>query len=423
MFKFLHAADLHLDSKLLGLDRYEGAPVAECRGATRRALENLVELAVKERVAFVLIAGDLYDGDWRDFNTGLFFGKQMDRLHDEQIPVIMIRGNHDAANAMTKSLPKKQNVTVLSSEQAQMHPLDDIGVALHGQSFATKAVTENLVLGYPRAEQGLFNIGLLHTGVEGRDGHERYAPCTLDDMRRMEYDYWALGHIHKRETLYRADTVIAFPGNVQGRSVRETGPKGCLLVTVDDAHKVTEEFRSLDVLRWGICHVDAAGASDLDELLHRFSEQITTSYFERDDRLLALRVEVKGACRAHADVASNPERFIAAIRHAATDTAAGQVWVEKIMDKTSPLVGPRSGQADGPLAELADLLKELSQDDTLLGKLGASELGGIKTKLDTTLFDDLDKPNRLRELLGQVGPMLMAELNGRTNAGGDPRNS
>ena len=140
MFRFLHAADIHLDSPQRGLDRYEGAPVVECRGATRRALENLVDLALAERVAFTVIVGDLYDGDWPDYNTGLFFGKQMVRLRDGGIPVFMIRGNHDAANKMTKDLKLVDNVHVLSSQQAETLVLEDLGVAIHGQSFPTQAV-------------------------------------------------------------------------------------------------------------------------------------------------------------------------------------------------------------------------------------------------------------------------------------------
>jgi DNA repair exonuclease SbcCD nuclease subunit len=412
MFKFLHAADIHLDSKLLGLDRYDGAPVTECRGATRRALENLVDLAVEERVDFVLIVGDVYDGEWRDFNTGLFFARQMDRLRDERIPVVMIRGNHDAAsNAITKSLPAKQNVTVLPHEKAQTFTLENVGVALHGQSFATPAVTQNLALEYPSQVFGLFNIGLLHTGVEGREGHARYAPCDLDDMRRLQYGYWALGHIHKRETLHRADTFIAFPGNIQGRSVRETGTKGCLLITVDDAHNVEEEFRPLDVLRWEICRVDAAGASDGDDILHRFRERLAAHSLESDDRLLALRVEITGACRAHAEVAAKWRDWSNGVRQIATETNGGRVWVEKIVAKTSPPGVRRDGQADGPLAELVDYLEELSQNDALLADLGGRELAGIKKKLEPTLFENLDTPDRLRGLLDQIGPMIMSNLN------------
>ena len=177
MFTFLHAADIHLDSPQRGLERYEGAPVAECRGATRRALENLVDLAIAHKVAFVMIVGDLYDGDWPDYNTGLFFGKQMARLRDGGIRVFMIRGNHDAANKMTKDLRLVDNVRVLSTDEAETVLLDDIGVAIHGQSFATRAVTENLAKSYPPRRGGYFNIGLLHTCVDGREGHDPYAPC------------------------------------------------------------------------------------------------------------------------------------------------------------------------------------------------------------------------------------------------------
>jgi DNA repair exonuclease SbcCD nuclease subunit len=96
--KFIHAADIHLDSPLVGLRFYEGAPVDEIRGATRRAFQNLIELAITEKVDFILIAGDLYDGDWKDYNTGLFFLKEMAKLRDHGIRVFMISGNHDATS-------------------------------------------------------------------------------------------------------------------------------------------------------------------------------------------------------------------------------------------------------------------------------------------------------------------------------------
>src|SRR5690349_16787907 len=102
MFKFLHAADVHLDSPLKGLARYEGAPADEIRGATRRAFDNLVELAIQEEAAFLLLAGDLYDGDWKDYNTGLFFVSRMRRLEEAGIPVFLISGNHDAASQITR---------------------------------------------------------------------------------------------------------------------------------------------------------------------------------------------------------------------------------------------------------------------------------------------------------------------------------
>jgi len=410
MIKFLHAADIHLDSPLKGLVQYEGAPVDECRGATRRALENLVALAMAEKVAFVLIVGDLYDGDWPDYNTGLFFGRQMARLRDSKIQVIMVRGNHDAASTMTKDLRLPDNVRVLDTTKPQTLKLDEFGVAIHGQSFPTRAVKENLAVTYPEHTPGLFNIGLLHTSVTGHEGHDDYAPCTLDHMRSREYAYWALGHIHEHGILRKLDPLIAFPGNIQGRSVRELGPKGCLLVTVDDAGNVTTETRWLDVMRWQTCRVDATGARDVDELLQRFRDRLPEEFDNADDRLLALRVEFQGRCRAHAPASADWTRFSNDVRQIATETAGGRAWVEKVVAKTRPPAENLNGAGEGPRAELAALLEELRSDENRLKDLGDKSLDDLKAKVSGDLRDDLDKPERLRELLDQVGEMLLDRL-------------
>lgn len=411
MFKFIHAADIHLDSPLKGLERYDGAPAEECRGATRRALENLVELAVEERVAFVLIVGDLYDGDWPDYNTGLYFGTQVARLRDAHIPVYLIRGNHDAQNKMTKDLRKLDNLEIFSTDRAQTMHLDECGVAIHGRSYPRRDVTENLAKGYPDGVRGCFNLGLLHTCATGREGHESYAPCTIDDLRFREYGYWALGHIHAREIL-NGDPPVIFPGNVQGRHIREHGAKGCMLVTVDDANEVTSiEHRRLDVVRWEWCRVDASGAVDDEEILGRFADRLAELLTDSDDRLLAIRVEILGACPAHDRLAADWLHWTNEVRLRAIEIGGGQAWVEKVRGRTSP---PRSLEddafSDGPLAELGGLLEELRLDETRLVALGGKELIDLKKKLPGELREGLDHPARLRELLDQIGPMLMGRL-------------
>jgi exonuclease SbcD len=169
MLKFIHAADIHLDSPLKGLEDYEGAPVEEIRAATRRALENLVKLAIEEQVDFVLIAGDVYDGDCTDYNTGLFFTGQLVQLREAGIPVYLIAGNHDAANKMSRSLKLPDNTRMLSHEEPETVLLEELRVAIHGQSFASQAVTDDLSQGYPEARKGMFNIGMLHTSATGRE--------------------------------------------------------------------------------------------------------------------------------------------------------------------------------------------------------------------------------------------------------------
>ncbi len=189
MFKFIHAADIHLDSPLRGLKQYIGAPVEQIRLAARKAFENLVTTAIAEEVDFVLIAGDVYDGDWKDFQTGLFFVQQATRLHNASIPIYLIRGNHDAGNKMTKSLRMPPNVHIFSEASPETMYVDEIGVAIHGQSYPTVSVTRDLSYKYPTAIAGRYNIGLLHTSLTGREGHENYAPCSVEALVLKGYDY------------------------------------------------------------------------------------------------------------------------------------------------------------------------------------------------------------------------------------------
>jgi DNA repair protein SbcD/Mre11 len=197
MFRFVHTADLHLDSPLRGLSSRQGTPVEELRGASRKALDRLIDLAISERVDFVVIAGDIYDQDWKDYNTGLFFRSRMAKLQAAGIPVYMISGNHDAASIISRKLTLPCNVQSFSSRSAETFVLDSLPVAIHGMSFPNRAVEENLIPRYPAPVAGKFNIGLLHTSLAGAPGHDTYAPCSVEDLVAKGYDYWALGHVHQ----------------------------------------------------------------------------------------------------------------------------------------------------------------------------------------------------------------------------------
>ena len=417
MFKFIHAADIHLDSPLKGLEQYEGAPVDEIRGATRRAFENLVDLAIREEVQFLLLAGDLYDGDWKDHNTGLYFVRQMFRLRDAGIPVVAISGNHDAANKMTKSLPLPDNVEMLSHNQVQTASLPKLaacGAAVHGRSFAKQAEFENLALEYPTKLPGMFNIGLLHTSLAGAEGHEPYAPCSLADLRSKGYDYSALGHVHERK-LMANDPPVVFPGNIQGRHIREPGAKGCYLVAVDDRGHANLEFRSVDVLRWETCRVPAAGAERADDVLDMFAGQLEGLMQRHEQMPLAVRVVLSGRCHAHEQLVADPIHWINRVRLTALEVGRGNVWIEKVKFRTSPKRVPdETDLRDGPLGTLFQYFRELQHDDEEL-RLLAGELGELKKKLPDDLLrgDDgllLENSQWLREVLGEVEPLLAGRL-------------
>ncbi len=366
--RFIHAADIHLDSPLRGLERYEDAPAGEIREAPRLALKNLVRFAVEQRVAFVVIAGDVYDGDWPDYNTGVFFAAQMSRLREAGIRVALIRGNHDAASQISKELKLPGNVHVFPSQQPETLVLEEFGVAIHGQSFATQSVTADLSVNYPAARRGLFNIGMLHTSAGGREGHENYAPCTVAGLVAKGYDYWALGHVHQREELLR-DPWIVFPGNLQGRHARETGPKGCSVVTVDDGHVTGVEHETLDVVRWCECEVRADGAKDRDELRSRVQSALRVAADAADGRLLAARVIVRGICPAHRDVIQHIEQFIAECRVAANDIGSGRVWVEKVQLATHAAFDMDDLAAGtDPLAQLLQFCRRLPDNPAALSE-------------------------------------------------------
>lgn len=257
-FRFLHAADIHLDSPLHGLSRYDGLPVEDIRSATRAAFDNLVQYAIDAAVDFVIIAGDLFDGEWRDMGAGLYFARAMGRLDQAGIPAFILSGNHDAASTISRTVPWPPNVRLFGSRKSQTHHLPELSVAVHGQSFATPAITDNLVLAYPPVKAGAFNIGVLHTALTGRVGHASYAPCSEEDLRSKGYCYWALGHVHEFE-IVNEEPYMVFPGNLQGRNIRETGPKGAVLVTVVDGEVSAVERVELDVIRWIRLDVDCGG--------------------------------------------------------------------------------------------------------------------------------------------------------------------
>ena len=417
MFEFIHAADIHLDSPLRGLERYEGAPVEEIRLATRRALENLVSLALERQVAFVLIAGDLFDGDWKDYNTGLFFARQMARLREALIPVYIVKGNHDAANKITRSLKMPDNVHVFAHSRPETFLIDETGesgVAIHGQSFSTAATLKNLAQDYPPSVAGRFNIGVLHTCATGREGHETYAPCTVADLKARGYDYWALGHVHKREVLAE-EPLVVFPGNIQGRHIRETGPKGCTIVSVDDRGKPTAFFEELDVLRWEHSRVDVSETRTAEEVLERVEQALSELADESGSTPMAVRVELTGSCQADAVLRSSIEHWTNQVRAVAADCGRDRLWVEKVKIRTTPERETTDGALnDGPVAEFFKVVEEMQKDEDERQAL-KEELLDLEKKLTLEVKELMgwNSEEFLPEMLTDVKDILMDRLSRR----------
>lgn len=388
-----------------GLERYDGAPLEKMRAATRGALEALVELCLGEGADLLLLAGDVFDGDWKDYATGLFFARQMSRLRQGGVRVVSIRGNHDAASQIQKHLVLPENVRELLTRRPETVLFEDLGVAVHGQGFAKRAVTDDLAAGYPERVEGMFNVGLLHTCLTGREGHERYAPTRLETLVDRGYDYWALGHVHHREVLHEHPWV-AFSGNLQGRHARETGPKGALLVDVVDGRVAKVEPRVLDVVRWCALEIDVSDAAGGYDAIDRVRSALEDAVLGAEERPVAARVTLVGSAPAHDALIGDPERWIAAVRASAADV--GELWVEKVLLRTTRSVAlSELAGGDDAFGQVARRLSSLRADPAAREEL-LVELDELLRKLPSEVRSLLALEDA--ELIEDVAGLLMARL-------------
>lgn len=413
--KFIHAADIHLDSPLAGLAAYKDAPADLLRTVTRDAFTKLVDEAIDEVVDFMVIAGDLYDGSWKDYNTGHFFCREMGRLNKADIPVYLLFGNHDADSEMTKKLALPPNVHQFESRKANTFRIEKLKVALHGRSYKEAATVENLAASYPAPVAGWINIGVLHTALEGYAAHANYAPCSLAELSAKGYDYWALGHVHEHAILQREPWVI-FPGNLQGRHIRETGERGAMLVTADESGIHSVERLLVDVLRWHVVDVDASEASSLQEvarLAGRAFEQLIAATL--DKIYLSVRVCIKGKTAAHGELFGLESQLREEILGQAASLGLDRLWVEKVRIETEPITDTAHIVArSDAIADLQRFLDAAPEDAALLESL----LEDLRPLVDKAPFEliqsvpelDAIRSGNLTGIVKSVTPGLLAYL-------------
>ncbi len=408
--KFIHTADIHLDSPLVGLAAYPNAPVAALRTATRDAFRALVDLAIDEAVDFMVIAGDLYDGAWKDYNTGHFFGREMGRLQQAGVPVYLLHGNHDADNEMTKRLTLPANVHLFDSKKPSSHRIEHLRVALHGRSFREAATVENLAIGYPDALPGWLNIGVLHTALEGDAEHARYAPCSLAELCAKGYDYWALGHVHAHAVLQQNPWVV-FPGNLQGRHIRETGPRGAVLVTADETGILSVERCIVDVMRWQHLHVDAGRATDLPGVLALGSSALSALLDGAGHSLpIALRITLTGCSAAHGALFGSEPQLREELLALAATLGGERLWIERVRVRTTPLLDATLlHERAGALADLQTLLARVADDADFIQSL-TDDLRGLAGKAPAELTDAVPGFKAIRA--GEIGPLIDAVVPG-----------
>ena len=412
-FRFIHTGDIHLDSPLKGLAGQQGAAAERIRTATRTAFENLISHAIEDAVDFVVIAGDLYDGDWRDYQTGLFFVQQMGRLSQAKIPLYLLYGNHDAENLITRKLTLPSNVSVFSARKAETFRLKHLDVALHGQSFRQRDITDNLVPAYPPPVAGCFNIGVLHTALGGMPGHANYAPCAIEDLVNKGYGYWALAHVHQAAVLHERPHVV-FCGNLQGRHIRETGAKGASLVTVEDGQVTEIAPLHVDCVRWIHLPVVVEQCRAVVDVVDRIRQAIEEA-LERDaqGRLLACRIELTGRTGLHAELLASADHLLAEAKAAALGLGEEVAWIERLAVATA---SDTAGSRKDALGDLERIIKSAGSDAELQARL-AADLGDLVRKLPHDIRTDADDAalkaaidGNITNLIAHGGAYLSARL-------------
>jgi DNA repair exonuclease SbcCD nuclease subunit len=407
-FSFVHAADLHLDTPFKGIGSTAPRVAEQLREASLAAFDSLVELCIERRAAFLLVAGDIYDGAERGLRAQLRFREGLARLSASGIASFVVHGNHDPVETGWSALsgPWPERVTVFASRTVQAVPLEIDGTTVatvQGISFAQSSERENLALKFAHKAGPGVQIGLLHCNVQGAaSGYDNYSPCTLDDLQNIGLDYWALGHIHTRMTLSgRNDSDepwVVYPGNLQARSPKpsERGMKGAVVVRVTNGRVVGVEPLGCDLVRFDLVELDIAEIADLGDLHDRLVGASRDKLASVDGRSLVLRARLVGQGDLHFDLRHPAalEDLLIALRE---DFATGHpfCWWDSIDNRSRPAVDLAAMRAGSDFA--ADLIAIADE----IGLSLATEDGTVDD-LAAELSEGLPGPLRTRRALERL---------------------
>jgi DNA repair protein SbcD/Mre11 len=385
--RFVHAADLHLDSPFHGLRSVNPDIGQILQQATFQAYTNIIELCMDEQVDALLVAGDIYDGADRSLQAQLRFYQGLGKLNDAGIASFICHGNHDPLNSWLAQL-KRPPLSRQFRETVEAVPLDPGAperAIIYGFSYPRRDVTSNIAKTFRHDRERGFAIGLLHANVGGDTDHANYAPCTLEDLAATDIDYWALGHIHKHRVLQHQEPIVVYPGNPQGRHPNETGERGVYFVEVDDNGHVTLQFRSVDVVRWEAVTMDISDMDNDQDLVDLLPQRLEDAVAAAE-RSVICRVRLVGRGPLHRTL--QRDGYLESLRIALNGTGEQRLpffWCERVVDATmAPLDREARRQAGDFLGTVLRSIDSLRDDP--------NELTDIRKTID-----DLFKSTRFRK--------------------------
>ena len=376
--RFVHAADLHLDSPFRGLLAADGRVAGTLRQATFKAYDNIVSLCIDEKVDALLIAGDVFDSADRSLQAQLAFIQGLRRLDEAGIRSFVCHGNHDPLDGWEARLdhPAKCHRFTSEVEAVPVFPGEPGRAVVHGVSYPTRDVRHNLIPSFQRGATDGFAIGLVHANVGANTGHENYAPCTLSDLEDSGFDYWALGHVHTRQVMREVGPTVVYPGNPQGRHPNETGERGVYLVEVADSGVVSLEFRAVDLVRWERAEVSIDGLNTEQDLLDRVETTVADLRDGAGGRDVVVRLTIAGRGPLHGSL--RRADFTDQLRDDINEQwnqEAPFVYCERVTVATASLIDrEQRRQADDFLGDLLRLVDSISDDP--------EQLNGLMSELD-----------------------------------------
>ena len=372
--RFVHAADLHLDSPFRGI-RNEAPPhVADAlHSATFETYENIISLCLRERVDALLVAGDIYDGADRSLRAQLKFDDGLKRLDDAGIRSFVCHGNHDPLDGWEARLSLPPGCVRFGPEVTAEPVFADEPerAVVRGISYPTREVRENLSSRFAGPLASGFNIGLLHANVGGHPDHDSYAPCSVADLAETGIDYWALGHVHTRQVLRQERPTVVYPGNPQGRHSQETGARGVYVVEVDDYNSIRLEFRAVDVVRWESVEVSISELETAQNLLDAVDSELAACVYSCEGRRVVFRLTLTGRGPLHSWL--RRQGTVDELRERINDTFAHAqpwLWCERIeVDARSPVDRELVAQREDFAGDLARLSLVVKDDSDALGEM------------------------------------------------------
>lgn len=424
-FRFLHAADLHLDSPFKGVADVPAAVRRHIRESTFRALGNLTGIAIRERVRFVLVSGDIYDLADRSLSARFRFGEAAEELERHGIKLYVIHGNHDPLES-GRETEWPRNVHVFGSGKVEtvIHR-DESGrplASISGISYDRPAVHDNLVPLFPKPDPSVYSIAMLHTNADGDRSHDNYAPCAKEELIRAGYHYWALGHIHARQVLHETPHIV-YPGNIQGRSVKETGSKGCYVVDVGAGGETKLSFHPADAVRWERREIPIGDLGAWQDLTDRLEREMAVLQEEHGGMPVIVRFVLSGRGPLHRLLQEGRvlQETVAGLRDEAArqaESGGSFVWIESCRVQTGAPVPVDALMEQASFAgDLLRLSEKLLADEEALREFCGAALAPLAGNIRAGKYLQSFSAEDWRRLLMAARELAVGELAAEGAAG------